>query len=43
MNEHIKDYIRKLKNDYPLAVVTKEFYKVNGILVRVTQAENTYR
>ena len=27
MEEHIKEYIRKLKNDYPMAVVTREFYK----------------
>ena len=37
MEEHIKEYMKKLKNNYPYAVVTKEFYKVNSILVRATQ------
>ena len=42
MEEHIKDYINKLKQSLPLAIVTKEFYKGNGILVRATQIENNY-
>lgn len=37
MEEHIKEYIRQLKNDYPMAVVTREFYKGGNILVRATQ------
>ncbi len=37
MEEHIKAYIRKLKNDYPMAVITREFYKGCNILVRATQ------
>jgi len=40
MEEHIKEYMRKLKNDYPMAVVTREFYKGNGVLVRATQINN---
>lgn len=39
MEEHIKKYIRKLKNEYPTAVVTKEFYKGKNILVRATHVE----
>lgn len=37
MEEHIKEYINKLKIDFPLAIVTREFYKENGVLVRATQ------
>ena len=37
MEEYIKEYIQKLKNDYPLAIVTKEFFKGKNILVRATQ------
>lgn len=37
MEEHIKDYIKRLKKDYPSAVVTKEFYKGSNVLVRATQ------
>ena len=36
MEEHIKEYIRKLKIEYPTAIVTREFYKGENILVRVT-------
>ena len=37
MEEYIKEYIQKLKKDYPLAIVTKEFFKGKNILVRATQ------
>ena len=37
MEEHIKEYINKLKIDFPTAIVTREFYKKNGVLVRATQ------
>ena len=42
MEEDIKKYIRKLKNDYPMAVVTREFYKGNGVLVRATKIDNKH-
>lgn len=38
--EQIKEYIRKLKLDYPTACITKEFYKGENILVRVTEVYN---
>ena len=34
MEEHIKEYIKKLKIDYPTAIITREFYKGENILVR---------
>lgn len=37
MEEHIKEYIRNLKEEYPLAIVTREFFKGKNILVRATQ------
>ncbi len=37
MVEHIKEYIRKLKMEYPQATITKEFYKGKNILVRATE------
>ena len=37
MEEHIKEYIRKLKEEYPLAMITREFFKGKNILVRATQ------
>lgn len=43
MEKHIKDYIRNLKNNYPFAVVTREFCRENGILVRATQIDNVHR
>ena len=33
MEEHIKEYINKLKNDYPKAEITKEYYN-NSILIK---------
>ena len=30
-------YIKKLKIDYPTAIITREFYKGENILVRATQ------
>ncbi|HJJ18589.1 MAG TPA: hypothetical protein OIM61_04900 [Clostridiaceae bacterium] len=40
MEEHIKEYIYMLKEKYPNATITREFYKGSNILVRVTEAEN---
>lgn len=40
MEEHIKEYIKKLKMEYPTAIITKEFYKGENILVRATLVEN---
>ena len=40
MEEHIKEYIRKLKIEYPTAIVTREFYKGENILVRATLIYN---
>ena len=40
MEEHIKEYIRKSKIEYPTAIITKEFYKGENILVRVTEFTN---
>ena len=37
MEESIKEYIKKLKEDYPSSVVTREFYKGQNILVRATE------
>jgi len=37
MEEHIKEYIRKLKLEYPDLIITREFYKNNNVLVRATQ------
>lgn len=36
MEEHIKEFIRKLRMEYPRATVTKEFYKGANVLVRAT-------
>ena len=40
MEEDIKEYIEKLKKNYPKSVVTREFYKGENILVRVTEIYN---
>lgn len=40
MEENIKKYITILKNKYPNAVITREFYKGQNILVRATKIEN---
>lgn len=40
MEENIKKYIKILKNKYPNAVITREFYKGQNILVRATKIEN---
>lgn len=37
MEKHIKEYIKKLRIDYPTAIITREFYKGENILVRATQ------
>lgn len=37
MEKHIKEYINKLKSDFPSSIVTREFYNGNGVLVRATQ------
>ena len=41
MEEHIKEYIHKLKEDYPESIVTKEFYKGENVLVRATEIYNS--
>lgn len=40
MEEHVKKYIIKLKEIYPNAVITREFYKGQNILVRATEVNN---
>ena len=40
MEENIKKYIVMLKNKYANAVITREFYKGQNILVRATKIEN---
>ena len=40
MEEHIKEYVMKLKETYPNAVITREFYKGQNILVRATEIYN---
>lgn len=37
MEENIKKYIEVLKNKYPNAIITREFYKGQNILVRATE------
>lgn len=37
MEKVIKEYICKLKNDYPFAIVTREFYKGKNVLVRASK------
>ena len=40
MEEQIKEYIRKLKLEYPTACITREFYKGENILIRATEVYN---
>ena len=40
MEENIKKYIAILNNKYPNAIITREFYKGQNILVRATEIEN---
>ena len=40
MEEKIKKYIGVLKLKYPNAIITREFYKGQNILVRVTEINN---
>lgn len=40
MEEHIKKYIRELKDSFPFSVVTREFYKGKNVLVKATLVEN---
>lgn len=40
MEESIKEYISILKNKYPNAVITREFYKGQNILIRATKIEH---
>lgn len=40
MELHIKEYIKKLKEDYPYSVITREFYKGQNILVRAIEICN---
>lgn len=37
MEVHIKEYIKRLREEYPFSVITREFYKGSNILVRTTQ------
>ena len=37
MEIHIKEYIKKIKEEYPYSVVTREFFNGRNILVRATQ------
>ena len=37
IEKNIKEYIKKLKEDYPKSVVTREFYKGQNVLVRATE------
>lgn len=39
MEIRIKQYMQKMRDDYPLAIVTREFYKSNSVLVRATIVE----
>ncbi len=43
MEEHIKEYIYMLKNKFPEAIITKEFYKGNNILVRATEINSNVK
>ena len=40
MEEKIKKYVVVLKLKYPNAIITREFYKGQNILVRVTEISN---
>lgn len=40
MEEHIKEYMYMLKEKFPDAIITREFYKGNNTLVRATQISN---
>ena len=40
MEENIKKYIDILKNKYPNAIITREFYKGQNVLVRTTEIYN---
>ena len=40
MELYIKEYIIKLKEEYPNSVITREFYKGQNILVRATEIYN---
>ena len=40
MEKSVKKYIEMLKNKYPNAVITREFYKGQNILIRATLIEN---
>lgn len=40
MEEHIKEYIKVLKCNFPKSIITREFYKGQNILVRATEIYN---
>lgn len=40
MEEHIKKYIRRLKDAFPFSVVTRGFCKGKNVLVKATLVEN---
>ena len=37
IKEDIKKYIKELNNKFPSAIVTNEFYRGKGIIVRATE------
>lgn len=43
MQQEVRKYIEKQKEAYPFASVTKQFYKGDNILVRVTQIDTVYQ
>lgn len=40
MEEHIKEYVKNLKEKYPQAIITREFYKEQNILIRATEVKH---
>ena len=40
MEENIKKYIELLKNKYPNAIITREFYKGQNVPIRATEINN---
>ncbi len=40
MEEKIKEYIEVLKFKYPNAIITREFYKGQNVLIRATEVSN---
>lgn len=40
MEDSIKEYVKMLKDKYPNAIITREFYKGKNILIRATEVHN---